>query len=109
MKNLENNLEDSPKIKNSLENYENKFLKSNSTKNKGNTFNSIIFNSIPEELKDFDINPFRKYSNLNNYSNDDETQHRNSIHVEKNVSYFIFKKNEEILSEQQIKINSKDE
>lgn len=81
-----------------------KLNKPNSTKNKTsefinpNNYNSFLFNSIPEEIRENDIK-FNKTHSLEQNKNENEenfSHNRNSIHIEKNISNFFSKKNEDV-------------
>jgi len=81
-------------------------LKPNSTKNRcgsiinHNNFNLFPINSIPEEINSNDnLSRFENENFLKKKADCETNSNRNSIHIEKNVSYFINKKNEDILKE----------
>lgn len=83
-------------------------MKPNSTKNRGSVvmnpsnYNSILINSIPEEIH-CDNKNFGRFNSESDYLKKEELfetcSNRNSIHIEKNVSNFINKKNEDLFRE----------
>jgi len=81
-------------------------MKPNSTKNRGsiamnpNNYNSILVNSIPEEIHS-DNKQFARYNSQSDYikKDDDKEINSNRTPIEKNVSNFANKKNEDLFRE----------
>ncbi len=74
----------------------NRYESTNNTIN----FNSFLINSIPEEINQNDsLKRFNCENQITKKKDSEINSNRNSIHIEKNVSNFINKKNEDLFRE----------